>query len=288
VLARLHLQTMSEDHLSRFTGESDVDYWISLVEAVAKTHKWEAAVITSQALLHLSGQALLWAQNSGAISADSWDNLKEQLLLRYREQLNEAALRNELNKIKRQRGESLLTYSDRLQAVFKKAKTPLNESAKIEHLLRGLPKEMQFLLYVRTRDITTTTFMGVVRLVNDFEALNLIVEAAPGSSAGSAASSSAASSASVPVVKCSYCGKANHLEKDCRKKKLDEHDRLEAQGNLVAGRTRSETRSSTAPSASGVTCKYCKNPGHDLSTCPKLKEKEEKKLHAIAQQGQSE
>lgn len=264
--------------ISRFAGNSDVDHWISIVEAAAKTKEWDNATLLSQAVLRLSGNALLWAQNSGAIDATSWASFKEQLTLRYREQLNDAAIRAELAKVRRNRGESILAFSDRIQAIFKKARSPLSESTKVEYLVRGMPAELQFSLFLYAREHPDAKFIEMVRMVNDFEALNVSADVGP---------LKPAAGGPTEVIKCGYCHKIGHTTEACRRKLREEAAKQEAQAQVIQAKLRSEAKvvpPAASPSGAAATfCKYCKATDHDISQCAKLREKEKRKaVNAVA------
>ena len=157
--------------IPRFDGSTDVERWLKLVDSAAAIKKWDGDTKLTQATLRLDGSALQWAENSGATNLASWDLFTQALKLRYKVTLNDAAVRAELAKIKRTKGETIFQYSDRIQAVAIKAAEKLSETTLVQYLIKGINREMQFPLFLFMKEHDTATMVEVVRLINDYEAL---------------------------------------------------------------------------------------------------------------------
>ena len=269
--------------IPKYDGTTDVERWILMVKNISKTKKWDDSITLSHALIKLTGEALKWAENSGAASADTWNKLHLQLRLRFKITLDDAAVRSEMSRVKRKKEESIFTYSDRLLAVSVKAAERLSEHTMCQYLIKGVAKEYQFSLYMYVKNHKDCTFTELVRMMHEYEALGL------GSSSEYQASSSTSPVpdpshvSSTPAVKCSYCGALNHSEQDCRKRKNDERverERLDAEKNVLPNKLRSEVTPSSSSSSSykhSTVCDYCQRSGHTYESCYKRMADEYKK-----------
>lgn len=73
------------------------------------------------------------------------------------------------------------------------------------------------------------------------------------------------------IVKCNFCHKLNHLEKDCKKKK-----------NMEANKKTEYKSSSTASKTDARTCYNCKEVGHISPNCPKPKQEKSSMIKSTA------
>lgn len=219
--------------ISNYDGTTDVTRWLLQLEAAADSRKWEEQTQVYHAILHLKEDALRWAENSGATSIDKWEPFKQQITLRYKVTLNDSAIRIELNKISRNKGESIFSYSDRLQAIFTKAENALAENVKLQSLIKGVQPDMRFALYIYTKDHKDCTFTSLVRLIHDYEALSFTPNPPSGHP----------SDKNEPILSCTYCGKHGHGADVCRKKQRDEKEATERNALQIPARLRSEQHS---------------------------------------------
>jgi biotin synthase-like enzyme len=154
----------------------------------------------------------------------------------------------------------------------------MSESLKIQYLIKGISRDYQFNLFTYTSEHKDAKFMEMLRLIHDFESLGPSVV-----------------SNDVQVIrqdndesgkkkmKCDFCGMNNHTTENCRKRKKEEEKKLEAQKLMLDSRLRSQQPTPSQPpsmpqpstSSNTKVCKYCRQ-NHDISECPKLKEKKKK------------
>lgn len=87
-------------------------------------------------------------------------------------------------------------------------------------------------------------------------------------------------------VTCNYCGKTNHKEEDCFKKKNAQRSQ-DAENSNVQNKRENEVRPNRSE-ANNTFCRYCKKTGHLINDCRKRQHAETRRVQGNLQPSNSE
>lgn len=131
----------------------------------------------------------------------------------------------------------------------------------VKSFIRGLKRELE----TRLSSANPTTIKEAIELARQAELETREIDQIHGYRVYSGNNFSTNARNVQPTNTCNYCGKNNHKEENCFKKKNDQ--RLQNPGNNSNG----TNRQTNLPQNNGNFCKYCKNPGHVINDCRKRK-----------------
>jgi len=280
---------MSEEHehgmLSNFDGTGNIDFWLSVVEAVKVERNWKDEDLVKRACLLLRGEAKLWFEHGRLWEKKdlTWDQFSTLIKQRFSRKVPRHVVTANIGKLKLKAKEDIRDFASRMSDLANQSEPKIDDSDMCGMLMKALP------VYYHTVHVDEEEdedqFEAMVNACRRIQLLDtdadMGVPAERPEHGGRERDERPKVNNVGPSRKkftgnCNYCGKPGHKEFECHKKERDE---AEAKPQATARGARPNTRESNRNAQwdprthqkikpEGVNCcMFCGEEDHEREDC---------------------
>lgn len=130
----------------RMDNLADEKNWISFEKGQMTNAQWTAKKnerMINNASDYLTGEALLWAERSGALDEETWDAFKATMAKKFGKQMTKGQCNVALYSLKKQYHEGIWDYVGRVREIAGKCKDAYTQEELKQVFLNGLPESFQ-------------------------------------------------------------------------------------------------------------------------------------------------
>lgn len=159
-----------------FSGKENARNWLLKFEIAAAANNWDGPLKVQYIGMYFNDTAQQWYYNvvnkNGGIHYPSWVDFRKLFLDAFIEQISDDKIREEIRNRKKIEGETYESYYYAVQYLCDliTPATPMDDSKRVKHLLKGLTKELARKVWEKTPK-TPADVLAALRQQEQFEAL---------------------------------------------------------------------------------------------------------------------